>query len=380
MTKTNMTHTRTFGCEIELVGLTIEAAARALRASGINTFDTETNSFDGVTPDYDDDDDESCGCSSCRGDRANTNDPRMRTAWKVTYDGSVSSGCEVVSPILSGAEGLESVRNVVRTLKAAGARVDDSCGFHVHVDARDLQGPELINAVRRYAQQENEIDAFMAPRRRQSRSNWCLSMVDLAQTFATRGDLFSATTVAELPQTRYYKLNLAAYVKHGTLEFRQHAGTLNLNKMINWILFCVQFVEDSRLSQSYLESYKTLAEQKKLVKAARVLARLPLPGVGYGKESWTLSRELGVYETEIDTLINKVQEKFPVYNAIYRQGGRYRIRTAIPTDQVPSDCDVSLEQPAASGIFDNLPASTVAYLQGRAEGYRTATRSRSARA
>jgi hypothetical protein len=371
MTKTNMTHTRTFGCEIELVGLTIEAAARALRASGINTFDTETNSFDGVTPDYDDD---GCDCSSCRGNRADPNDPRMRTAWKVTYDGSVSNGCEVVSPILSGSEGLESVRKVVRALKAAGARVDNSCGFHVHVNARDLQGPELINAVRRYAQHETTIDSFMAPRRRESRSEWCRSMVELSRTLSGRGDLFVATNVANLPQTRYYKLNLAAYVKHGTLEFRQHAGTLNLNKMINWIMFCVQFVEDSRLPQSYLDNYKTLAEQKKLVKAAQVLARLPRPGVGYGRESWTLSRELGVYETEIDTLINKVRERFPVYNAVYKQGGRYRIRTTIPADQIPSDCDGSLEQPPASGIFDNLPSSTVAYLLGRAENYRTASR------
>jgi hypothetical protein len=371
MTKTNMTHTRTFGCEIELVGLTIEAAARALRASGINTFDTETNSFDGVTPDYDDD---GCDCSSCRDNRADANDPRMRTAWKVTYDGSVSNGCEVVSPILSGSEGLESVRKVVRALKAAGARVDNSCGFHVHVNARDLQGPELINAVRRYAQHETTIDSFMAPRRRESRSEWCRSMVELSRTLSGRGDLFVATNVANLPQTRYYKLNLAAYVKHGTLEFRQHAGTLNLNKMINWIMFCVQFVEDSRLPQSYLDNYKTLAEQKKLVKAAQVLARLPLPRVGYGRESWTLSRELGVYETEIDTLINKVRERFPVYNAVYKQGGRYRIRTTIPADQIPSDCDGSLEQPPASGIFDNLPSSTVAYLLGRAENYRTASR------
>jgi hypothetical protein len=199
-------------------------------------------------------------------------------------------------------------------------------------------------------------------------------MVELSRTLSGRGDLFVATNVANLPQTRYYKLNLAAYVKHGTLEFRQHAGTLNLNKMINWIMFCVQFVEDSRLPQSYLDNYKTLAEQKKLVKAAQVLARLPLPRVGYGRESWTLSRELGVYETEIDTLINKVRERFPVYNAVYKQGGRYRIRTTIPADQIPSDCDGSLEQPPASGIFDNLPSSTVAYLLGRAENYRTASR------
>ncbi len=378
MTKTNMTHTRTFGCEIELVGLTIEAAARALRASGINTFDTETNSFDGVTPDYDDD---GCDCSSCRGNRADANDPRMRTAWKVTYDGSVSNGCEVVSPILSGAEGLESVRNVVRTLKAAGARVDNSCGFHVHVNARDLQGPELINAVRRYAQHETTIDSFMAPRRRESRSEWCRSMVELSRTLGrSRGDLFVATNVANLPQTRYYKLNLAAYVKHGTVEFRQHAGTLNLNKMINWIMFCVQFVEDSRLSESYLEAYRVLAEKKKLAKMGQVLARLPLTGVGYGKDSWTLSQELGVREDDIDSLITTIREKCPAFAAVYRQGTRYRLRNAIPTGEVPADPTETLESPVSPSIFDNLPGTTVAYLQGRAEGYRSAARTRRARA
>jgi hypothetical protein len=369
----NMTQ-RTFGCEIELVGLSIEEAARALRAAGITTFDTETNSFDGIYRSYQSDNG-GCDCSSCRADRNEPEDPRTATAWKVTYDGSVNNGCEVVSPILSGDQGLDSVRKVVRTLKAAGARVENSCGFHVHVNAQDLQGPELINAVQRYAQYEGQIDAFMAPRRRENRSEWCKSTIELATDLGNRMDFLAAEHVANHPRSRYYKLNVAAYVKHGTLEFRQHAGTLDLNKIINWIIFCVQFVEDSKLPKSYISNYQSFAEEKKLTKAAQVLARLPLPNAMSGESPWTLCRELGVSESQLNNWVRKVAARWPAYTAVYQQNGRYRIRNSIPRDQIPSSPNENLPQLSSPGIFDNLPAQTVAFLRSRAESYaRRATR------
>jgi hypothetical protein len=34
---------------------------------------------------------------------------------------------------------------------------------------------------------------------------------------------------------RYHKLNLSSYVSHGTIEFRQHQGTINYVKISRWI-------------------------------------------------------------------------------------------------------------------------------------------------
>jgi hypothetical protein len=44
-------------------------------------------------------------------------------------------------------------------------------------------------------------------------------------------------------RTRYIKLNLQSYVKYGTIEFRQHSGTIEFEKMYNWILLTQQMVE-----------------------------------------------------------------------------------------------------------------------------------------
>jgi hypothetical protein len=49
---------------------------------------------------------------------------------------------------------------------------------------------------------------------------------------------------------RYHKLNLCAYLRHGTIEFRHHAGTVNPVKIVNWIAFCLNFVETSISSDS----------------------------------------------------------------------------------------------------------------------------------
>ena len=64
--------------------------------------------------------------------------PYLPAGWTAEADGSIDNSggghkCEVVSPILRGAEGLAQVAQVLRTLEAKGHRVNKSCGTHVHV-------------------------------------------------------------------------------------------------------------------------------------------------------------------------------------------------------------------------------------------------------
>lgn len=48
---------------------------------------------------------------------------------------------------------------------------------------------------------------------------------------------------------RYRKFNTFAYERHGTVEFRQHNGTLDGDKATNWIRLCVGFVQRSKDSR-----------------------------------------------------------------------------------------------------------------------------------
>ena len=43
--------------------------------------------------------------------------------------------------------------------------------------------------------------------------------------------------------SRYHKLNLESLVRHGTVEFRQHSGTVDGEKMANWVMLVGGFVE-----------------------------------------------------------------------------------------------------------------------------------------
>jgi hypothetical protein len=228
---------RKFGCEIEFVGISAEAAMRAIIAAGV----------------------------PCR-DFVRYDHRDSPTQWKVVTDSSVDgpggSG-EVVSPILSGDAGLEQARQVCRALSAAGATVNRSCGLHVHVDARDLAARELTNVVFRYARFESDIDAFMPASRRGGNNSYCRSIVDWGRGAARRA-LLACRQPRQMADAgysagtgdRFRKVNLCAFQAHGTVEFRHHSGSVNAEKISNWIKFCVNFVEVSRsqiLNESFVE-------------------------------------------------------------------------------------------------------------------------------
>lgn len=146
--------------------------------------------------------------------------------WSVKSDCSVSgNGLELVSPPLRGQDGLEQTRKACAQLQALGARVDRSCGLHVHHEARDLGAEGLVRVLEAYAANQSLLNWLVAPSRR-------------GETSYARP--VSATDVAwrrdhGTDRTRYLALNLASFGRHGTVEFRQHQGTLNFRKVEAWI-------------------------------------------------------------------------------------------------------------------------------------------------
>jgi argonaute-like protein implicated in RNA metabolism and viral defense len=44
---------------------------------------------------------------------------------------------------------------------------------------------------------------------------------------------------------RYYKLNTRSYWKHKTVEYRQHSGSIDFEKISNWLLFTARLTEYS---------------------------------------------------------------------------------------------------------------------------------------
>jgi len=75
-------------------------------------------------------------------------DEQGRT-WKVVADGSLINvpghlRAEVVSPVLAY-EDIPILQEVIRAVRRSGAKVDEKCGIHVHVDATAFDGRTLGN-------------------------------------------------------------------------------------------------------------------------------------------------------------------------------------------------------------------------------------------
>jgi hypothetical protein len=217
----------TFGVELEFIGITLDAAVNAIRAAGLN-----------------------CSLSS----------PHARSSgWQVCRDGSVSNGGEVVSPILQGAAGLEALAKVCRALEAAGADASTATGMHVHVGARGvLSLRQLRNISKMFLRHESAFDEILPPSRRAGANRFCqrngaASHGTLESKFSRLDGCANLRDIAHVMNGgfdernhytghRYFSLNLQSYASHGTIEFRQHSGTVDAQKACEWVKLIVGFV------------------------------------------------------------------------------------------------------------------------------------------
>lgn len=167
--------------------------------------------------------------------------------FKLVPDGSLSgyNAAECVTPALDGnATGYESLKKCCKALATVGAKVNSSCGLHVHIGARDLTDAAFCNVFVNYMRLEKAIESFLAPSRRDADSRWCKSLRkhEIAVLYATTKNGMRQA----LNYDRYHRVNAEAYNRHSTIEFRQHQGTTNFTKISEWVKFLGKLVEYSK--------------------------------------------------------------------------------------------------------------------------------------
>lgn len=156
-----------------------------------------------------------------------------KTQWSLTTDSSVQStrvlcnksGYELNSPILRfNNECKEELRNVLKVIKSVfGGEINRTCGTHIHVgnfyNYHKLDFMTKVQLFRaKYGELEYSVfDKLVSPLRRFNNNRYCLSC------FCTRDE------------SKYYKINTRKLDILGTLENRQHNGTLNINKIWYWM-------------------------------------------------------------------------------------------------------------------------------------------------
>lgn len=167
-----------------------------------------------------------------------------KTYFKIVSDASIrathGSGNEVVSPILSGRNGLATLKAACEALNEAQACVNKSTGLHVHMDAKNLSFEHYKSIFVNYARLETAIDSFMARSRRADNNTYCQSLrsriarIEESDSFASLGYACG--------NDRYYKVNPTSIRRHGTVEFRQHQGTTDFEKISMWLKFLQKMV------------------------------------------------------------------------------------------------------------------------------------------
>lgn len=167
--------------------------------------------------------------------------PYLPEGWKAERDGSIDNrrgghGCEIVSPVLSGPEGLAQVAEVIETLAAKGHRVNISCGVHVHIGwPRELPAETLARLVTIVAYCERGLYAITGTKSRE-RGTYCGGV----RKYGNDKDAKPA-----LDRNRYHALNLTNLARgtRETVEFRVFSGSLNPVKVLGWIQVCLGLVE-----------------------------------------------------------------------------------------------------------------------------------------
>ena len=187
--------------------------------------------------------------------------------WKLVTDSSLTGNqsFELVSPILHGEKGLKDLEKVCWVLELCNVKVDNSCGLHIHMDAADFTINTWKNLALGYKRLEKVIDAFMPSSRRNNR--FCQGFEAI-----TEQNIKNAVTICDLRRAfgndRYHKVNLEAYARHRTVEFRQHGGTTNFVKMSSWIHFLaklITFAEQGEVqARTTLQTIPFLTEREKI--------------------------------------------------------------------------------------------------------------------
>lgn len=167
------------------------------------------------------------------------------------------SGYEINSSPAQGDVFCQQVDDICAALNSADAKVDDSCGYHVHIDARDLKYPDIRRLMRVYAIIEPALFAMVPPSRRAS--SYChpcgskygadspiKSTRDLRHDVATKVYGSSNTRTRKTSKydcSRYAALNLHSWFLRGTVECRLAAGTTSADKVKSWAILWASIVD-----------------------------------------------------------------------------------------------------------------------------------------
>jgi hypothetical protein len=230
-------------------------------------------------------------------------------------DGSIRSGnghgLELRLPPISGASGEKLIRRVCKEVNDVEGYVNQSCGLHVHLDASDLKGSQVVSLMHQIVIYEPTLFSLLPQTRRgnqfckrlahrystheldklyhkvrdeERRLEWGIlegtntsdavvaeelmrtvsadpsfkrkTMLPVAETWyedkrMAASILGSNTTTNHGHDSRYFGLNLHCLFAQGHYEIRYHSGTTNPQKILNWIALHAALLNKARTGYDF---------------------------------------------------------------------------------------------------------------------------------
>lgn len=234
-----------FGLEDEMTGITREEAANALAVYFGTTARHTGGGYDAWTVrDHEGKEWKLMSDGSIQGER------KCRERYEGTDDARYR--VELVTPKLTYNE-LPKLQEVIRTLRTAGAKVNDSCGLHVHIDGANHNRQSLKNLLSIMFSKEDIL--FKALQVNEDRARrWCQKVREPMLKKARRLSSDETTDLTRLERiwydgdvshsehynwTRYYACNLHSMFYRGTVEFRMFNATMHAGRAAAYVRLCL---------------------------------------------------------------------------------------------------------------------------------------------
>lgn len=224
-----------------------------------------------------------------RADYSNTVTDRNGRKWKFVNDGSIRPEkkeggrkvaasreykVEFVSPILTYREDIETLQELIRKLRKAGAFTNDSCGIHIHLNGADHNARSIKNFINIIASKNDLL--YKALQVKPSRMHYCKKMDEkLVQAIKRKRpqtlqaieniwyDGYYGCRDTHYHDSRYHFLNLHSFF-HGnhTVELRGFNSELHAGKVRAYIVLALA-LNNQALTQTAASSRKPQTENEK---------------------------------------------------------------------------------------------------------------------
>lgn len=270
----------------------------------------------------------------------------------VSDDGSIApddgeSTAEITTLPASGNILVEQVEALSSDLKANGWKVNKSCGFHVHIDCRKLkEKPVKISHMLLTYYAFEDILYSMLPKSRWDNTYAKALFTDykfedlLNNKMEKLGRKWYKTTYGtnrdHYDSSRYHDFNVHSLFYRGTLEVRMHSGTIDSEKILNWIYLLLKMKQwsqnkyDKKLikkankmktgkkkAELFFKTFNLNEELTSYVKN-RILKFNPTILKDNKDNYWSVKKELQVDTNKINQISRKVNDmERDIYSKVY---------------------------------------------------------------